>query len=135
MSILIAALMLFVQPQPDANARLWHGADGVAAYGVPETDDRLIGLGCASPDELRLFLPSDGGTSRVLINGEGHDGEIAEAGDGLNVILLLSTDSAPVRAMLADGPLTIEADREWTVPGGGAEIVSELIQSCAADEG
>src|SRR5690606_31958645 len=104
-------------------------------YGVPETDDRLIGLGCAGADELRLFLPSGGEASQVMIDGEAYEGEIAEAGDGLNVILLLRTDSAPVRAMLADQSLDIEADVDWTVPAGGAGVVSNLIESCAAAEG
>ena len=133
-------------PGPDRGAAeapsyVWHAytADSVA-YGVPETDDRVIRIDC---DAGRMVLMAavdpeivEDGKVQVIAWGPGGmdmiEAGVAEMGDGLNFVAPLPRRSDALAGLMAGKDITLMLKgEEWTVPGGGAPpVLGPLARRC-----
>jgi hypothetical protein len=138
MVLLVAlAIALAAWSSQTADDFVWHAYPGEQVqYGVEGTDFRAVGFGCEDDGRLWLSTAADPDLPAVLtLQGAAYEAEFAERGDGPNLVVILSPDSAPVRAVLENRALELgQGPHGWTVPGGGGALLRSLIEHCEASE-
>lgn len=128
---LLASLLLPWTPAQGSDFA-WHRYDDQVQYGILESDDRMVSLGCASPGRIWLTVPTNGSPKMVWINGQPYAAELVVRGDGNNLEVVLDIDAEPISRLADDEGITVRIqDVGWNMPGGAGGLMQELIERCA----
>ncbi len=147
--LLLALMTLHALPMAGAIAAdyNWHAVEwrqDRIEYGVPETDNRLLGLECTAAGRVVLWGPipgsnwefSDGREVTVSLRAGSLKryvrGHMGEAGNGINFVVMLSPKS-PFLAQLRSGKsleIAHSGNRYQITGRGGETLIEKLLSAC-----
>lgn len=131
----VLAVLLSSSASQSVDYLRWHAYPGdQVQYGVEGTDMRLAGFGCEKIGHLWMSVATDPELPpEMLVAGEVYRGELAERGDGPNLVVLLPFDAAAVRTIMEDRELNLVlGPYASSLPGGGSGVMRDLIEACRA---
>jgi hypothetical protein len=115
-------------------------SEGVAQFGIPDTDDANLVVFCDRASGLSLAgsLMKDASIGKpvtLILSGQGFSARrtaVVSECDGLCFSMPVERDDPAIKTLLAGRMLTLEqAGERWTVSGrGAAPILHPLIKAC-----
>jgi hypothetical protein len=145
--LLMLALVLFVQSSMAGEGKYaWSSyvQGEQVQYGIADTDDRTLWIGCDAKGLLQIGGPTPervaegqkievSFSSPALTGVEILNGQATERGDGMNFVVPATERGLVIDNLLRGMPVKVSTgSATWIVPGNGAaETIGPLLAACS----